>query len=62
MFQLETPNISFEHLDTCSKAYWGHSSPEDIQGHQGSLRFKNKKYLINFLIFEKPVTFEKHVT
>ena len=23
MFQLETPNIRFKHLDICSNGYWG---------------------------------------
>ena len=56
MFKLQTQNIKFEHLDTCSKRFWGQRSPEVIQGHQGSLSVKNKKlqYLINFLIFETP--------
>ena len=53
MFQLQTPNIRFEHLDTCSKGYLGQRSPEVIQGHQGSLSLKNKKIgishkLLNF--------------
>ena len=56
MFQLQTPNIRFEHVDTCSKGYWGQRSPEVIQGHQGSLRVKNKKIAIShkLLNFEKP--------
>ena len=57
MFELQTPNISFKHLDTFSKGYWGQRSPEVIQGHQGSLSFKKKKklqYLTTFYIFEKP--------
>ena len=53
MVQLQTPNIRFEHLDTCSKGYLGQRSPEGIQGHQGSLSLKNKKIgishkLLNF--------------
>ena len=46
MFQLETPNIRFKHLDICSKGCWGQWSPEDIQGHQGSLSVKNKNIAI----------------
>ena len=42
MFQLETPNIGFEHLAICSKGYWGQRSPKIIQGHLGSLSVKNK--------------------
>ena len=42
MFQLETTNIRFKHLDICSKGYWGQSSPRVIQGHLGSLSLKNK--------------------
>ena len=51
MFQLETPNIRFKYVDTCSKGLWGQRSPKVIQGHQASLSFKNKKnlYLIYFL-------------
>ena len=37
MFQLETANIRFENLGTCSKGYWGQRSLEVIQGHLGSL-------------------------
>ena len=50
MFQLQTPNIRFKHLDKCSNGYWGQRSPGVTQGHQGSLSVKNKKlkYLINF--------------
>ena len=56
MFQIETPNILFKHLDICSKGCWGQRSPQVIQGHHGSLSLKNEtlQYLINFLIFEKP--------
>ena len=32
MFQLETTNVRFEHLD-CSKGYWGQRSSKVIQGH-----------------------------
>ena len=42
MFQLETPNIRFKHLDIFSKGYWGQGSPMVIQGHLGSLGAKNK--------------------
>ena len=42
MFQLETPNIRFKHLDICSKGYWGQRSPKVIQSHLGSLSVKNK--------------------
>ena len=44
MFQLQTPNIRFKHLD---KGYWGQRSPEVTQGHQGSLSVKNKKIEIS---------------
>ena len=47
MFQLETPNIRYEHMSTHSKGYWGQRSPEVIQGHQGSLSVKNKKIAIS---------------
>ena len=43
MFELQTPNIKFEHLDKCSKRFWGQRSPKIIQGQQGSLSVKNKK-------------------
>ena len=42
MFQLETPNIKFKHLDICSKGYWDQRSPKVIQSHLGSLSVKNK--------------------
>ena len=42
MFQIQTPNIRFKHLGTCSKGFWGQRSPEVIQGHQVSLSVKNK--------------------
>ena len=42
MFQLETPNIRFKYLHTCSKGLWGQRSPKVIQGSpkviQGHLR------------------------
>ena len=47
MFQLQTPNIRFKHLDTYCKGYWGQRSPEVIQGHQGSLSVKNKEIEIS---------------
>ena len=51
MFQLQTPIVTFEHLDKCSKGFWSQSLPEVIQGHQGSLRFKNKKIAISHKLF-----------
>ena len=42
MFQVETANIRFKHRAICSKDYWGHRSPNVIQGHLGSLSVKNK--------------------
>ena len=42
MFHLETTNIRFEHLDICSKGYWGQRSPKVIKGHLRSLSVKNK--------------------
>ena len=53
---LQTPNIRFKHLDKCSKGYWGQRSPKVTQGHQGSLRVKNKKMKISHKLsnFEKP--------
>ena len=56
MFQIETPNILFIHLDICSKGCWGQRSPEVIQGHQGSLSVKNKNITISHKLFnfEKP--------
>ena len=51
MFELQTQNIKFEHLDTCSKGFWGLRSPEAIQGHQGSLSVKNKKIAISHKLF-----------
>ena len=42
MFQLETTNIRFKHLDICSKGYWGQRSPKVIQGHLRSLSVRNK--------------------
>ena len=42
MFQLETTNITFEHLDLCSKGCCGQKSPKVIQSHLGSLSVKNK--------------------
>ena len=42
MFQLETPNIRFEHLAICSKGYCGQNSPKVIQGDLGSLSLKNE--------------------
>ena len=47
MFLLQTPNIRFKHLDTCSKGYWDQRSPEVIQGYQGSLSVKNKTIAIS---------------
>ena len=47
MFQLQTQNIRFKHLDECSKGYWGQRSSEVIQGHQGSLSVKNKNIEIS---------------
>ena len=47
MFQLQAPTIRFEHLDTCSKGYWGQSSIKVIQGHQGSPSVKNIKIAIS---------------
>ena len=43
MFQIETPNIRFKHLDTGSNGYWGQRSSKVIEGHHGSLSVKNKK-------------------
>ena len=43
MFKLETPNIKFEYMNSCSKRFWGQRSPKVIQSHQGSLSVKNKK-------------------
>ena len=51
MFQLQTPNIKFEHLDKCSKGFWGQRSPEVIQGHQWSPSVKNKKIVISHKLF-----------
>ena len=53
MFQLETTNIRFEHLDICSKGYWGQRSPKVIQGHLGSNKNNNKIIAIpqRFYIF-----------
>ena len=51
MFKLQTQNIKFEHLDTCSKRIWGQRSPEVIQGHQESLSVKNKKIAISHKLF-----------
>ena len=51
MFKLQTPNIKFEHLDKCSKRFWGQRSSEVIQGHQGSLSVKNKKIAISHKLF-----------
>ena len=48
MFQLETTNIRFEHLDKCSKGYSGQRSPKVIQGHLGSLSLENKIIAIIF--------------
>ena len=42
MFQIEAPNIGFEHLAKSCKGYWGQRSPKIIQGHLGSLSVKNK--------------------
>ena len=42
MFQLETPNIRFKHLDIFSKGFCGQGSQMVIQGHLGSLSTKNK--------------------
>ena len=55
MFQLQAPNIRFNHLDTCFKGYWVQRSPKVIQGHQGSLSVKNIKIAIShkLLNFEK---------
>ena len=47
MFQLQTPNIRFKHLDKCSKGYWGQRSRGVTQGHQGLLSVKNKKIKIS---------------
>ena len=47
MFQLQTPNIRFKHLDKCSKGYLGQGSAEVLQGHQGSLSVKNKEIAIS---------------
>ena len=46
MFQLETPNIRFKHLDIFSKGYWGQGLPMVFQGHLGSLSAKNKIFAI----------------
>ena len=43
--------MKFEHLDKCSKRFWGQRSPEVIQGHQGSLSVKNKKIPISHKLF-----------
>ena len=51
MFQLQTPNIKFEHLDKCSKGFWGQRSTEIFQGHQGSQSVKNKKIVISHKLF-----------
>ena len=51
MFQLETPNIRFEHSAICSKGYWGQRSPRVIQGHLGSLSVKNKIIAIPHILF-----------
>ena len=32
MFQLQTPNIRFKHMDTRFKGYWGQRSTKVIQG------------------------------
>ena len=40
MFQLETPNITFKHLDICSNGYWrsnvtkGHSRSSGVTKHK----------------------------
>ena len=47
MFQLQTPNIRFKHLYTCSKGFWGQRSTEVIQGHQGSPSVKKKEIAIS---------------
>ena len=47
MFQIQTPNIRFKHLGSCSKGFWGQRSPEIIQGHQRSLSVKNIKIAIS---------------
>ena len=50
MFQLETRNIRFEHLDICSKECWAQKSPNIIQGHLGSLSVKNKTIAISHIL------------
>ena len=55
MFQLETPNIRFKHLDICSNGYGGQRSPKVIQGYLGSLSVKKKILAIphTFLNYSK---------
>ena len=50
MFQLQTPNIRFEHLDICSKGHWGQRSPKIIPGHLGSLIVKNKIVAMPYIL------------
>ena len=47
MFQVETANVRFKYMDTCSKGHWGQRSPKVIQGHQVSLIVKNKEIAIS---------------
>ena len=48
MFQLQTPNNKFKHLDKCFRGYLGQRSPEVPQGHQGSRSVKHKKSKISY--------------
>ena len=55
MFQLQTTNIRFKHLDICSKVSGVQRSPKVIQGHQGSLSVKNKIIAIPPMLLTKTV-------
>ena len=58
MFQIEAPNIGFEHLAKSSKGYWGQRSPKIIQGHLGSLSVKNKIMAMPHILWFKHILFQ----
>ena len=51
IFQLETPNVSFKHVNRGSKGYWGQRSPIIVQGHRKSPSAKSIKIAISDTLF-----------
>ena len=52
MFQLETPNIRFKHLDICSNRYWGSKVTKGHSSLSGVTKCKKENTCNTSYIFK----------